>query len=68
MSYKSATFTRTGNGKMAAAIKNSAKTHHLTISRFTSAGWVLKQISITVYGHVDDIAAFEKNLPEGVNH
>ncbi|QBP30910.1 hypothetical protein KNU49_gp149 [Streptomyces phage EGole] len=66
MSYKAETFTRTGNGKMGNSIKALAASNHLKVNSFSAVGWVLKTITITVYGHVDDIARFESQLPEGV--
>ncbi|ASN73195.1 hypothetical protein SEA_EVY_125 [Streptomyces phage Evy] len=66
MSYKAETFTRTGNGKMADNIKALAKQCDLKINSFSANGWVLKTITITVYGHRDDIARFETQLPNGV--
>ncbi|QGH76423.1 hypothetical protein SEA_DAUBENSKI_127 [Streptomyces phage Daubenski] len=66
MSYRAETFTRTGNGKMANSIKALATSCHLKVNSFSAPGWVLKTITITVYGHVDDIARFESQLPEGV--
>jgi hypothetical protein len=66
MSYRAETFTRTGNGKMANDIKNLAKRCNLIVDSITADGWVLKTITIMVYGHADDIAHFEKMLPDGV--
>ena len=68
MSYKAATYRRTGNDKMAKNIKALAKSCDLTVNSFNADGWVLKNISITVYGHVDDIARFETQLPAGVQN
>jgi hypothetical protein len=66
MSYQSKTFKRTGNGRMAASIKSLATSCHLKVNHFNASGWVLKDITITVYGHVDDLSNFERQLPDGV--
>lgn len=66
MTYKAETYKRVGNGKMGSSIKDLASSCDLTISRFIATGWVLKEITIEVYGHVDDLARFEKRLPAGV--
>lgn len=64
--YKAESYTRTGNGKMAAHIRDLAKSCHLTVNSFSASGWVLKTIKITVYGHVDDLAKFDKQIPDGI--
>lgn len=66
MTYKAETYKRVGNGKMGSSIKSLAGSCDLTISSFVATGWVLKEITITVYGHVDDLARFAKQLPAGV--
>jgi hypothetical protein len=66
MSYKAETYRRTGNGKMAAEIKQLAKDCGLRINHFSADGWVLKSISITVYGHEADLYTFQSRLPDGV--
>lgn len=66
MSYKSETFRRQGNGRMADDIKALAKNCDLKVNHFSASGWLLKTITITVYGHKDDIARFESQLPAGV--
>jgi|SwirhirootsSR3_FD_contig_31_15874166_length_1419_multi_3_in_0_out_0_3 hypothetical protein len=66
MSYRAKQFTRTGNSKMAANIKDAAKSCGLAVNSFSANGWVLKTITITVYGHEDDIKRFESMLPHGV--
>lgn len=65
--YKAKSYTRTGNGKMASHIRDLAKSCHLTVNSFSASGWVLKHISITVYGHKDDLARFESLIPDGVS-
>lgn len=66
MTYKSETYKRVGNGKMGSSLKELASSCDLTVSRFIATGWVLKDITIEVYGHADDIARFEKQLPAGI--
>lgn len=66
MSYKAETFYRNGNGRMAKDIKEMAKYFDLTVNSFSAVGWVLKEISITVYGHEKDIERFAAALPEGL--
>lgn len=66
MTYKAETYKRVGNGKMGSSIKSLASACDLTVSSFVATGWVLKEITITVYGHVDDLAKFESKLPTGV--
>lgn len=66
MSYKAETFTRTGNGRMATDIRALAQSCRLNVNHFSASGWVLKTITITVYGHIDDIARFSSQLPDGV--
>lgn len=66
MSYKIETYHRNGNSKMAEGIRVLASTCNLTVNSFNSTGWLLKHITITVFGHVDDIARFEKQLPAGI--
>lgn len=66
MSYKAESFKRVGNGKMGQAIKELAKSCDLRVDSYTASGWVLKDIHITVYGHVDDLKRFKSRLPNGV--
>lgn len=66
MSYKIETYHRNGNSKMAEGIRVLASTCNLTVNSFSSTGWLLKRITITVFGHIDDIARFEKQLPAGI--
>ena len=68
MSYKAETFKRVGNGRMGQSIKELAKSCNLRIDRYSASGWVLKDISITVFGHVDDIQRFSNQLPAGVQN
>ncbi len=66
MSYKAETFKRTGNGRLGETIKALAKSCDLTVNYYNASGWVLKDITITVYGHVDDIERFRERIPAGV--
>lgn len=66
MSYKTETYQRVGNGKMGASIKDLASSCDLTINHYSATGWVLKEITITVFGHVDDFVRFERLLPASV--
>jgi hypothetical protein len=66
MSFKAETFKRVGNGRMGASIKQMAGSCDLCVQHYSATGWVLKDITITVYGHVDDIGKFKKMLPKGL--
>lgn len=64
--YMTKTFKRVGNGRMAASIKRLATESGVRVNHLSAHGWVLKDITIIVYGHASDIAKFEQGLPDGV--
>jgi cytidylate kinase len=67
MSFKSDSITFTGGNGLARTVREIAKSNDVRITGHLSAGWIVKNHTMSIYGHADDIEKFKRGVDSVVN-